>query len=200
VVVPAPHLLFVHVWPLGQVPHDSVPPQPSETFPQVAPAAAHVFGVHPPLQAATGFCTGVGQSLYWKPAAFVKVAANCAQPLSHVLVQQYAWAASAHTSWTQYPLALPEAGMHPPDAVLPPLSGPPEHVSSCAHVVSACSTDAVCSNSGDRVLHPTTTNATTAAQRPAVTLHVLIASVLARAAGGEWFLCVSKAEGRRRPH
>jgi hypothetical protein len=55
-----------------------------------------------------------------KPAAFVNFAANCAQPLSHVLEQQYACAESAHTSCTQYPLALPDAGMHPPEAVEPP--------------------------------------------------------------------------------
>jgi hypothetical protein len=64
----------------------------------------------------------------------VNFAANCAQPLSHVLEQQYACAESAHTSWTQYPFASPDAGMHPPEALEPPKSGPPVHVSSCAHV------------------------------------------------------------------
>ena len=62
-VVPAPHLLLVHVWPLGHTPHVSVPPQPSEIDPQVAPASEHVVGVQPVAQAATGFCVGVGQSL-----------------------------------------------------------------------------------------------------------------------------------------
>jgi hypothetical protein len=84
-VVPDPHTLFVHVWPLGQVPQLSVPPQPSETEPHVAPTLEHVFGVHPVEHAETGFCVGVGQSLYWKPAARVKVAANCAHPLSQVV-------------------------------------------------------------------------------------------------------------------
>jgi hypothetical protein len=87
-LVPAPHMLFVHVCPLGHVPQLSVPPQPSETLPQVAPACEHVFGVQPEVQAATGFCAGVGQSLYAKPAALVNVAANCAQPLSHFDEQQ----------------------------------------------------------------------------------------------------------------
>jgi hypothetical protein len=91
-------LLLVQVWPLGQVPQVTVPPQPSATVPHVAPAAEHVFGVHPVEQADTGFCTGVGQSLNPKPAARVNVPANCAHPLSQVLVQQYAWAASAQTS------------------------------------------------------------------------------------------------------
>jgi hypothetical protein len=62
-VVPAPHLLFVQVWPLGHVPQLSVPPHPSETAPHVAPTAVHVFGVHDPAQAPTGFAVGVGQSL-----------------------------------------------------------------------------------------------------------------------------------------
>ncbi len=87
-VVPAPQTLFVQVWPLGHTPQLRVPPQPSETEPHVASAVEHVLGVQPLVQTATGFCVGVGQSLYAKPAAFVKVAANCAQPLSHVLVQQ----------------------------------------------------------------------------------------------------------------
>jgi len=89
-VVPAPQTLFVQVWPLGQTPQLSVPPHPSETEPQVASAVEHVLGVHPLVQTATGFCVGVGQSLYENPAALVKVAANCAQPLSHALLQQYA--------------------------------------------------------------------------------------------------------------
>jgi hypothetical protein len=62
-VVPAPHLLFVHVCPLVHVPQSSVPPHPSEMDPQVAPRAEHVFGVHEPAQADTGFAVGVGQSL-----------------------------------------------------------------------------------------------------------------------------------------
>jgi hypothetical protein len=89
-VVPAPHMLFVQVCPLEHTPQLSVPPQPSDTEPHVASAVEHVFGVQPLVQAATGFCVGVGQSLYVNPAAFVKVAANWAQPLSHALVQQYA--------------------------------------------------------------------------------------------------------------
>jgi hypothetical protein len=97
-VVPAPHKLFVQVWPLGQTPQLSVPPQPSDTEPQVARAVEQVFGVQPVEHTATGFCVGVGQSLKPKPAAFVNVAANWAQPLSQVLVQQYACAESEHTS------------------------------------------------------------------------------------------------------
>jgi hypothetical protein len=62
-VVPAPHLLFVQVWPLGQVPQLSVPPQPSAIDPQVAPRAEHVFGVQPVEHAETGLAVGVGQSL-----------------------------------------------------------------------------------------------------------------------------------------
>src|SRR5580658_2927766 len=89
-VVPAPHRLFVHVCPLGHTPQLSVPPQPSDTEPHVASAALHVFGVQPLVQTETGFCVGVGQSLYVNPAALVNVAANCAHPLSHALVQQYA--------------------------------------------------------------------------------------------------------------
>jgi hypothetical protein len=92
---------LVQVWPLGQVPQLSVPPHPSDTIPQVAPSCEHVFGVHPVEQAGTGFCAGVGQSLYAKPAALVNVAANCAQPLSQVEEQQYACAESAQTSCTQ---------------------------------------------------------------------------------------------------
>jgi hypothetical protein len=61
--VPAPHLLFVQVCPLEQVPHVRVPPQPSEMDPQVTPAAEHVVGVQPVEQADTGFCVVVGQSL-----------------------------------------------------------------------------------------------------------------------------------------
>ena len=138
-VVPAPHMLFVHVWPLGQLPQLSVPPQPSATRPQVAPACEQVLGVQPDVHTGTGFCGGVGQSLYPNPPAFVNVAANWAQPLSHVVEQQYACDASAQTSWTQYPLALPDGGMQPPEDDVPPLSGPPEQVSSCAHVaVAAC--------------------------------------------------------------
>jgi hypothetical protein len=34
-------------WVASQVPQVSVPPQPSETVPQVAPCAAHVVGVQP---------------------------------------------------------------------------------------------------------------------------------------------------------
>jgi hypothetical protein len=94
-------LLPEHVCPLGHVPQFSVPPQPSDTEPHVAPTPEHVFGVHPVAQAATGFWVGVGQSLYAKPAARVNVPANCAQPLSQVEVQQYACAASAQTSCTQ---------------------------------------------------------------------------------------------------
>jgi hypothetical protein len=75
-VVPAPHLLLVHVWPLGHVPQVSVPPQPSGTDPHVAPASEQVVGVQPVEHAATGFCVGVGQSLYANPAARVNVAAN----------------------------------------------------------------------------------------------------------------------------
>jgi hypothetical protein len=108
--------------------------------PHVAPRAEHVFGVHDPAHAATGFAVGVGQSSYAKPAALVNVAANCAQPLSHEEVQQYAWAEFAQTSCTQYPFALPDAGMHPPAAYDPPLSGPPVHVSSCAHVPAQAAT------------------------------------------------------------
>ena len=62
-LVPAPHMLFVHVWPLGHVPQLSVPPHPSLTLPHVAPACEHVFGVHPVEQAEIGFWVGVGQSL-----------------------------------------------------------------------------------------------------------------------------------------
>jgi hypothetical protein len=100
-LVPDPHTLFVHVWPLGHVPHVSVPPQPSETEPHVAPAAEHVLGVQPVRHVETGFCVGVGQSLYAKPAARVNVAANWAHPVSHVDEQQYACAESAQTSCTQ---------------------------------------------------------------------------------------------------
>jgi hypothetical protein len=90
-LVPTPHLLPLQVWPPGQVPHVSTPPQPSEIVPHVALCAAQVVGVHVvPGQAATGFCAGVGQSSKPKPAVRVKVAANCAQPLSHWLEQQYA--------------------------------------------------------------------------------------------------------------
>lgn len=88
-LVPAPHTLPVQVWPLGQVPQVSVPPQPSEIVPQVALCEAHVVGVQVvPEQAATGFCAGVGQSSKPKPAARVNVAANCAHALSHALEQQ----------------------------------------------------------------------------------------------------------------
>jgi hypothetical protein len=88
-LVPMPHLLPLQVWPLGQVPHVSTPPQPSEIVPQVALCAAHVAGVQVvPGHAETGFCAGVGQSSKPKPAERVKVAANCAHPLSHVLEQQ----------------------------------------------------------------------------------------------------------------
>jgi hypothetical protein len=62
-VVPEPHLLFVHVCPLGQVPQSRVPPQPSERAPQVAPFAEHVVGVQPPEHEGTGLAVGVGQSL-----------------------------------------------------------------------------------------------------------------------------------------
>jgi hypothetical protein len=87
--VPEPHTLLVQLCPLGQVPQLKVPPQPSEMIPQVAPLAEQVVGVQvPPGQAATGLSAGVGQSLYPNPAALVNVAANCAQPLSHVLEQQ----------------------------------------------------------------------------------------------------------------
>jgi hypothetical protein len=82
-------LLLVQVWPLGQVPQVKMPPHPSEIEPHVAPKAAQDFGVQePPGHALTGFATGVGQSLYWNPAAFVNVAANWAQPLSQLLLQQ----------------------------------------------------------------------------------------------------------------
>jgi hypothetical protein len=98
-LVPGPHLLLVQVSPLGHTPQLSVPPQPSEADPHVAPSAPHVDGVHVlPTHAATGLTTGVGQSLKPKPAALVKVAANCAQPLSQVLLQQYACAESAQIS------------------------------------------------------------------------------------------------------
>jgi hypothetical protein len=62
-LVPLPHLLPEQVCPLGQVPQLSVPPQPSDTEPHVAPTAEQVLGVHPVVQAATGFCVGAGQSL-----------------------------------------------------------------------------------------------------------------------------------------
>jgi len=62
-VVPAPHLLLVHVWPLAQVPQLSVPPHPSLMAPHVAPRAEQVFGVQPPEHDPTGFAVGVGQSL-----------------------------------------------------------------------------------------------------------------------------------------
>src|SRR5690349_15364793 len=35
-----------HVWPVGQPPQDSVPPQPSGAFPHSALAWAQVFGTH----------------------------------------------------------------------------------------------------------------------------------------------------------
>jgi hypothetical protein len=38
-------LALEQVWPEGQDPHESVPPQPSEIVPQVFPCAAHVVGV-----------------------------------------------------------------------------------------------------------------------------------------------------------
>jgi hypothetical protein len=100
-VVPEPHLLFVHVCPLGQVPQLIAPPQPSASAPQVAPCAEHVVGVQLPEHATTGLAVGVGQSFQANPAALVKWAANWAHPLSQVDVQQYACAGSAHTSWTQ---------------------------------------------------------------------------------------------------
>jgi hypothetical protein len=40
-----PHTLLVHAWLDAQVPHVSVPPQPSEMVPQVFPCAAHVVSV-----------------------------------------------------------------------------------------------------------------------------------------------------------
>jgi hypothetical protein len=120
-VVPEPHLLLVQLCPAGQVPQLRVPPQPSEMMPHVAPCAEQVVGVHvPPGHAATGLSAGVGQSLYENPALRVNVAANCAQPLSQVLLQQYACAELAQTSWTHQPLAFPDAGMQPPDEVVPP--------------------------------------------------------------------------------
>lgn len=36
------------VWPSGQFPHSSVPPQPSGMLPQSFPCAAQVVGVHDP--------------------------------------------------------------------------------------------------------------------------------------------------------
>jgi len=43
---PLTQTLFVHVWPLPQVPQLNVPPQPSEMLPQFLPCAAQVVGVH----------------------------------------------------------------------------------------------------------------------------------------------------------
>ncbi len=47
---PLTQTLFVHVWPLPQVPQLSVPPQPSPTVPQFLPRLAQVFGVHGRVQ------------------------------------------------------------------------------------------------------------------------------------------------------
>jgi hypothetical protein len=63
VLVPAPHLLPVHVCPLGHVPQLSTPPHPSDTMPQVAPTCEQVFGVQPVEHTGAGFWAGVGQSL-----------------------------------------------------------------------------------------------------------------------------------------
>jgi len=46
---PLTQTLFVHVWPLPQVPQLSVPPQPSEALPQLNPSEEQVAGVHEPL-------------------------------------------------------------------------------------------------------------------------------------------------------
>jgi hypothetical protein len=73
---------------------------------------------------------------------------------------------SAQTSCTHQPFAFPEEGMQPPEEVDPPLSGPPVHVSSCAHAgLSACAT--VSRRSSDSVRPgpcvPQPTTSTTAA-------------------------------------
>ena len=47
---PLTQTLFVHVWPLPQVPQLSVPPQPSEMLPQFLPWAAQVVGVQESVQ------------------------------------------------------------------------------------------------------------------------------------------------------
>jgi hypothetical protein len=39
--------LGAHTWPAGHEPQSSVAPHPSETVPQLAPRASHVFGVQP---------------------------------------------------------------------------------------------------------------------------------------------------------
>ena len=46
---PLTQTLFVHVWPLPQVPQVSVPPQPSEALPQLKPSPEQVFGVQGPV-------------------------------------------------------------------------------------------------------------------------------------------------------
>jgi hypothetical protein len=69
--------------------------------------------------------------------------------------------------------------MHPPDDVVPPASGPPEHVSSWAQVAeTACETVSSCSVVGDCVPQPTTNaasvkNARTKALYPRVVMLVL---------------------------
>ncbi len=46
---PLTQTLFVHVWPLPQVPQLNVPPQPSEALPQLNPSEEQVVGVHEAL-------------------------------------------------------------------------------------------------------------------------------------------------------
>jgi hypothetical protein len=65
--------------------------------------------------------------------------------------------------------------MHPPEDVVPPYSGPPEHVSSWAHVGdTACATLSTRSVFGDCVLQPTSATTTRPTQRASCHPHVFI--------------------------
>src|SRR5262249_5064843 len=66
-VHPVPHVCGLppppHVWPAGQLPQSSVPPQPSPIIPQVAPAIAQVTCPLPASRPSS--CTGPVQELCW---------------------------------------------------------------------------------------------------------------------------------------
>jgi hypothetical protein len=79
--------------------------------------------------------------------------------------------------------------MHPPEADVPPASGPPEHVSSCAQVaLAACEIDATPSGAGPGAgpfeLVPQATALTTASAIPiqAVVRHVFMRNLSFRGA------------------
>lgn len=66
------HTLLMQLWPEGQEPQPSVPPQPSEALPQLKPSPEHVFGVQGPV-----LSTKFALADTWLQVASAATVTNC---------------------------------------------------------------------------------------------------------------------------